>query len=309
MYLKFQNHQHPNIELYFIQNEEFVETIPMDLTSFIVWHIENNRDLSDFFNKFNNLETTNILSEKISRFIKYLHIHETAESLLTTSQVLNQFIQNQKNITRNEISEQIINCFANLEFEHLLIATKRNNLIWNYLTNKIQNSEQILQYQPISFENERHELIQQINLSFSLELIYKFIYSLDKTILKTSNLLWNKSKLNPESIYLSDQNKNIKIEIDHKNRDIWISNSIWEFIFDFIPAPNMNEENLSNLFRIYFMTNASQLNTLSIKDRRLKSDSAFFNPLWLKAPMYTPKKTGEYAIIHWDIIKQELNVL
>jgi hypothetical protein len=42
---------------------------------------------------FNNLETINILSEKISRFIKYLYIHETAESLLTTSQVLNQFIQ------------------------------------------------------------------------------------------------------------------------------------------------------------------------------------------------------------------------
>ena len=54
------------------------------------------------------------------------------------------------------------------------------------------------------------------------------------------------------------------------------------------------------------MSDDVQLNVLK---RRLNSDKAFFNPLWLNAANYTPKPTGEYARIHWDIIKQELNIL
>ena len=306
MYLKF---QHKGIELYFIQNGEFVETIPMDLTSFILWHLENNRDLTDFFNKFKfkNLETTNTLPEKISRFIKYLNIYDIAKALLTISQGLNDFILNQENITRDEIIEQIINCFTNLEFENVLIATKRNNLIWNYLPNEIQNNEQILQFQPISFEEERQELIVQSELSFGLNFINKFIYSLDENVLNTSNLLWYTRTSNPNQMYLFDQNNNIIIEIDHKNRNIWILKSKWDNTMNlFIKHPNINEINFNTLFRIYFMSDSTQLNILN---RRLNSYSAFFNPLWLNTANYTINPTGEYAGIHWEIIKQELNIL
>ena len=295
--------------MYFIQNGEFVETIPMDLTSFILWHLENNRDLTDFFNKFKfkNLETTNTLPEKISRFIKYLNIYDIAKALLTISQGLNDFILNQENITRDEIIEQIINCFTNLEFENVLIATKRNNLIWNYLPNEIQNNEQILQFQPISFEEERQELIVQSELSFGLNFINKFIYSLDENVLNTSNLLWYTRTSNPNQMYLFDQNNNIIIEIDHKNRNIWILKSKWDNTMNlFIKHPNINEINFNTLFRIYFMSDSTQLNILN---RRLNSYSAFFNPLWLNTANYTINPTGEYAGIHWEIIKQELNIL
>lgn len=308
MYLKF---QHKGIDLYFIQNGEFVETIPMDLTSFILWHLENNRDLSDFFNQFINLESTDTLSEKISRFIKYLHIYETAESLLTTSQVLNQFIQNQENITRNEISEQIINCFANLEFEQLLIATKRNNLIWNYLPNEIQNNEQILQFQPMSFEIERQRLIENSNLrlkpNVSEDYIFTIIHSFINNKLKISELSWATLHNEPKKNYLIDNNNNIVIEIDHFAKDIWILKSRWESMSKLTKDTfKLNEQNFLSLLQIYFMSDSIQLNKFN---RRLNSDNAFFNPLWLNASNYTPKPTGEYARIHWDIIKQDLNLL
>jgi hypothetical protein len=301
MYLKF---QHKGIDLYIIQNAEFVETIPMDLTSFIVWHLEKKRDLTDFFNTFNTLESINALPDKVTKFICYLHIHETAEALLTISKVLNQFIQNQQNITNNEISEQIRNCFANLEFENILNAIERNNLIWNYLPNKIQNKEQILKFQPVSFENQRQQLIEQSELSFGLNFINKFIYSLDKNELKTSNLSWFPRTTKTNQMYLFDQNNNIIIEIDHKNRNIWILKSKWDSTMNlFTKHHNINLINFNTLFRIYFMSDATQLNLLN---RRLTSDNAFFNPLWLNAANYTINPTGEYANIHWGIIQKEL---
>ena len=308
MYLKF---QHKCIELYFIQNGEFVETIPMDLTSFILWHLENNRDLSDFFNQFINLESTDTLSEKISRFIKYLHIYETAESLLTTSHVLNQFIQNQENITRNEISEQIINCFANLEFEQLLIVTKRNNQIWNYLPNEIQKNEQILQYQPISFENERERLIKRFNLLLKPNVpedhIFTIIHTFINNKLKISEFSWATLQNEPKKNYLIDNSNNIVIEIDHFAKDIWILKSRWESMSKLTKETfKLTEQNFVSLLQIYFMSDSIQLNTFN---KRLHSHDAFFNPLWLNAANYTPKPTGEYARIHWDIIKQELNIL
>jgi hypothetical protein len=70
----------------------------------------------------------------------------------------------------------------------------------------------------------------------------------------------------------------------------------------FTKHPNINEINFNTLFRIYFKSDATQLNIL---DRRLNSDSAFFNPICLNAANYTPKPTGEYAKIQWDIIKKE----
>jgi hypothetical protein len=299
MYLKF---QHKGIDLYFIQNAEFVETIPMDLTSFILWHLEKNRDLTDFFKRFNTFEYSDFIPDIVSRFIDYLFIHETAEAVLTISQGLNDFILNQENITNNEIRVQVINCFADLEFKQLLIATKRNNLIWNYLPNEIQNNEQILQFQSISFAEERKQLINQSGLGINL--IYNIIYSFDRYVLNTSNLSWFPRTTNPDQIYLFDQNNNIIIEIDHKNSVIWILNSIWDNAINlFKQHPIINETNFNNLFRIYFMTDSNQLN---ISQRRLNSDRAFFNPLWLNAANYTINPTGEYANIHWGIVKQEL---
>ena len=302
MYLKF---QHKGIDLYFIQNGEFVETIPMDLTSFIVWHLEKKRDLTDFFNKFNTLESINALPDKVSKFIGYLHIHETAEALLTISEGLYQFIQIQQNITDNEISKQIINCLTNLEFENILNAIERNNLIWNYLPNEIQNNEQIVQFQPISFEEKRQQLIELSELSCNF--INSTLYSFDNSVLKTSELSWFSLSTKPYQTYLIDQNNNVRIEIDHKNKDIWILQSNWEMTYKLFNSTRViNEKNFVYLFQIYFMSDSNKLN---ISQRRLNSDRAFFNPLWLNAANYTPKPTGEYARIHWDIIKQELNLL
>lgn len=302
MYLKF---QHKGIDLYFIQNEEYIVTIPMGLTSFIIWHIENKMDLTDFFNKFNTLESINALPDKVSKFIGYLHIHETAEALLTISEGLYQFIQIQQNITDNEISKQIINCFTNLEFENILFAIERNNLIWNYLPNEIQNNEQILQYQPISFEEKRQQLIELSELSCNF--INSTLYSFDNSVLKTSELSWFSLSTKPYQTYLIDQNNNVRIEIDHKNKDIWILQSNWEMTYKLFNSTRViNEKNFVYLFQIYFMSDSNKLN---ISQRRLNSDRAFFNPLWLNAANYTPKPTGEYARIHWDIIKQELNIL
>ena len=302
MYLKF---KYKDIDLYFIQNAEFVETIPMDLTSFIVWHIEKKRDLTDFFNKFNTLESINALPDKVSKFIGYLHIHETAEALLTISEGLYQFIQIQQNITDNEISKQIINCLTNLEFENILNAIERNNLIWNYLPNEIQNNEQIVQFQPISFEEKRQQLIELSELSCNF--INSTLYSFDNSVLKTSELSWFSLSTKPYQTYLIDQNNNVRIEIDHKNKDIWILQSNWEMTYKLFNSTRViNEKNFVYLFQIYFMSDSNKLN---ISQRRLNSDRAFFNPLWLNAANYTPKPTGEYARIHWDIIKQELNIL
>jgi hypothetical protein len=302
MYLKF---QHKGIDLYFIQNGEFVETIPMDLTSFIVWHLEKKMDLTDFFNKFNTLESINALPDKVSKFIGYLHIHETAEALLTISEGLYQFIQIQQNITDNEISKQIINCLTNLEFENILNAIERNNLIWKYLPNEIQNNEQIVQFQPISFEEKRQQLIELSELSCNF--INSTLYSFDNSVLKTSELSWFSLSTKPYQTYLIDQNNNVRIEIDHKNKDIWILQSNWEMTYKLFNSTRViNEKNFVYLFQIYFMSDSNKLN---ISQRRLNSDRAFFNPLWLNAANYTPKPTGEYARIHWDIIKQELNIL
>jgi hypothetical protein len=57
---KFQHPDLPNQDLYFIQNTfyELPETIPMDLTSFVIYHILTERTLEGFFCSWDNLNNT-----------------------------------------------------------------------------------------------------------------------------------------------------------------------------------------------------------------------------------------------------------
>ena len=297
MFLKY---EHPKIDdhyLYYLKTDNY-QTTPVDLTSFILDRIDKNKDISEFIKNFETLGIENDIPSYFQNYMSIADVELTSRVLAPIAHKIETYIESYTNFDLDNFNNELIIYINQLNEVEIVDALFANRLIWNYLNDHNKKIDDLQTYVFIDLIEERNKILIKIGV---IKKDFKS-YVFDNMINKSSSFYdendcfigkfkdlkkISKRIIENKDFYILNDG-HIYLEIDHKEKIVWIDKTIWLFWMNLTDGDNNFISEFQ--FPFYFL-----------------SDEQIFKPIWFRAMGYTVKPSGEYAKTYWKIIEQQIN--
>jgi hypothetical protein len=296
MFLKY---QHPKIDdqfLYFLKTDSH-QTTPVDLTSFILDRIDKNKDISEFIKNFETLGIENDIPSYFQNYMSIADVELTSRVLAPIARRIETFIENCNNFDLDNLRNELIIYINQLNEDEIVKVLFSNRLIWNYLNNENKSINKLQSYVYINLIEERKKILHKRGVfkeNFKSGIFDGAMNDIsiydenEKNVGKFNELKKINKKIIENKDFFILEDNHIYLEIDHKEKNVWLYKKIW----DFWNHSLMQDNNTLTEFimPMYFL-----------------SDEKIFKPIWFRAMGYTIKPTGDYAKTYWKIIEKQIN--